>query len=210
MTQTDETPVNEKTVEPNETQVQETAVLEVVETIEKPSLSLQFASLMMKAAKGSKLTSNKLATAYMESCLNRLPATAYMSSFIKPDILIHNAKLYGINISIPQAYKEEGYNYLIVEHKVVASKNFFFHFNPLKPIYLGGKAKNTEYYDPKVLMGIPNFIKGWREIMYRQLPIEVKLQCGLFHGEIKDEMTYWTSVIEEIQSGLGDEIVEIN
>lgn len=173
--------------------------------------SIKFATLLRKDENNYKKLKE-----FIEQSRTTLPLTAYMGARImyKEKQLQRIAEDYDLEFMIPQSSEIEGYQYLILKHKVISSKNWFVHFNPVEPILIKYAAK-PEYYDPGMITEIPRdllakILRGKKKISYRSLPVEVKLQAGCFFDSAKTEMEFMASMIEDIQSELeGDELTEI-
>lgn len=90
--------------------------------------SIKFATLLRKDENNYKKIKE-----FINQSKTTLPLTAYIGTKIMytPKQLQVIAENYDIDFTIPQSNKIEGYQYLILKHKIIASKNWFVHFNPI-------------------------------------------------------------------------------
>ena len=142
---------------------------------------------------------------YLDSCKRKLPLTVYMGKklLLTPE-QIKELTSDEIEIAFAKSNRDEEYNYIAIRHKVVVSKNDFIHFNPFKPIWVTGGGKNKQEYDPRYIFDCrikpSEIIAGGREISYRVLPVEVKIQFGCLFIDFEDEKNWMTGIVEELQS----------
>lgn len=124
------------------------------------------------------------------------------------------AEYYNLDINYPISNQNNTgeYKFMVIHHKIVYSKNFFIHFNPLEKISLNRiliDRRKSEWNDPQMFLGNEDispqsFLMAAKKINTRDLPIEIKIQIGVLSNGYDDDKAIMDDFITKLQQELPD------
>jgi len=150
---------------------------------------------------------------WFENCSKQLPITIYMGKLRYKDEKIQSMlRDSGLHIIKLQNNPDEKIDFISVIHKIYASKKYFMHFNPFGYLYLTGVGRHSQFHDNFMGLDINRRLNTFffgKEIGYRVLPADLRLQVGAYFNTKEDEEIYMKNIISELQEELTEELEEI-
>lgn len=148
---------------------------------------------------------------FIENCKNKVPFTSYYGSIKKENIqkIKKAAEYFNLGIFIQEDSLNHEYNFIFIKHKIVYSKDFFIHFNPIERIQLSKKVLkreiNSEWNDPRIVLNIEDFnLKDYifapKKVENYQIPIELKMQLGILFQDKEEQGLFMEDFIDNLQN----------